>query len=469
MADILESVTGVADFVGYILVFLLTGAGIYFCIRTRGVQIRRIADSIRSVFGKNARTGSDGNKISSFHAFCIGVGTRVGIGNITGVAVALTTGGPGAIFWMWLLAVIGAATSFIETTLGQIYKEKSANGGFVGGLFFTIKNALKKPKFAAGVAILSLLTYGICTSGTFGSTVTTSIVDLTGLPVWAVALGICLLLGIIVIGGIKRVAKVSNVVVPIMAGAYILLAVIVVCCNITELPGVIALIFTEAFSLEAGIGGLLGGAILVGVQRGLFSNEAGDGSMVMISSAADVAHPARQGLVQTFGVFIDTLVICSATAFMILVGGEALGVNGENISMISSLSSSGAMGMAVAIVLTVFIFVFAITSMMGTFSMGEMSLRFLTKNERIITLAKIGILILVFILSITTMDIVWKLNDIAMGVHTIVNVIVILILAKYALEALRDFEKQRKAGVEEPVFTKDALSNPDGVTVWEKK
>ena len=469
MTSILEGVTGVSDIIGYILVFLLTGAGIYLWIRTRGVSIRLIGESIKTIFGKTSRLSSNGKSITSFHAFCIGLGTRVGIGNITGVAIALVAGGPGAIFWMWLLAIISSITSFVETTLGQIYKEKGSNGEFIGGLFFTIKNALKKPKFAAGIAILSLLTYGICTTGTFGSTVTTSIVDLTGFPVWAVGLGICLIVGIVVIGGIKRVAKVSSVVVPLMALAYIILAVIVICCNITAVPGVIALIFSEAFSLKAGIGGLLGGAVIVGVQRGLFSNNGGDGSMTMISSTADVPHPVHQGLAQSFGVFIDTLVICTATAFMILVGGEFLGLESGSTTLISSISSSGTVAVVASIILSVFIFIFSITSMFGTFSMGEISLRFLMKNERAITLAKVGILVLVYILSISTMDVVWKLNDIAMGVHTIINVVIVLLLSKYALQALRDFEKQKKEGIKTPVFTKDALSKQDGVTVWDKK
>ena len=243
-----------------------------------------------------------------------------------------------------------------------------------------------------------------------------------------------------------------------MALAYIILAVIVICCNITAVPGVIALIFSEAFSLKAGIGGLLGGAVIVGVQRGLFSNNGGDGSMTMISSTADVPHPVHQGLAQSFGVFIDTLVICTATAFMILVGGEFLG-----------LESAGTVAVVASIILSVFIFIFSITSMFGTFTMGEISLRFLMKNERAITLAKVGILVLVYILSISTMDVVWKLNDIAMGVHTIINVVIVLLLSKYALQALRDFEKQKKEGIKTPVFTKDALSKQDGVTVWDKK
>ena len=457
--------------VGYVLIVVLFLFGMTYTIKTKGVQFRMLKESVRLTFSGLAGEAvkKKNTFVSSFQAFCVSMGARIGVGNIAGVAIAIMTGGPGAIFWMWLFAIIGAATSFVECTIGQIYKERQNDGLYHGGPAYYIKNGLKKPKFALFMAVLVIVAYPFLFTGVQANTVAIAFSDAFGVSQVLMALAVTLFAALIICGGVLRVAKVSSWLVPLMAVVYLGIALIIILMNITAVPQMLALIFTEAFSLKAGIGGLIGGVIVIGVQRGMFSNEAGVGSMPNVVSAAKVKHPAEQGLIQSLGVFIDTLVVCSATAFIVLLFGDYQSFGTTGVQLVQDILGAGFLGAAAPYLIAFFTLVFAFTCIISYYSMGEANVKFLSGKKSAMVIFRVLVIIMIFISCVMSLDLIWALNDIFLGIMAVTNIFALTFLGKHAVEALQDYRKQKKAGVEKPVFTPSCLSNADGVSVWPEK
>ena len=442
---------------GYILIALLIGAGLYFTIRTKFVQFRLLGESIRVI----KEPKKDEKSISSFQALMVSTASRVGTGNIVGVTGAIIAGGPGAVFWMWIIALVGGASAFIESTLAQIYKKKGETGSY-GGPAYYIKQALHSPALGGAFAIALILTY----MGGFNALASYNMTDFvkvyfpgdnTTLIIGAV---IAVLAGIVILGGGKRISQVTQYMVPIMAMIYIAVALIVVIMNIGNLPMVIGKIFSEAFSAQSVFGGLFGAAMMNGIKRGLYSNEAGIGSAPNAAASADVSHPVKQGLVQMLSVFLDTLVICTATAFMILCTNldpalyvDAAG-NTMNAAYIqdSLVMNFGAFG---SLFITAALALFAFTTLIGNYYYAEMNINYLIKgatdNKAFMLVYRLVAVFIIFIGAQFSAGLAWDLADVLMGFMALINVPVCLILGGTAFKALEDYVAQRKAG-KDPVF-----------------
>jgi len=491
-----DIVSNSSTWVWYVAFVFLIGFGIYATFRSKGVQINRIGEACKVAFtGIKEKKGK--HVISSFQAFCVSMGARIGVGNIAGVATALVMGGPGAIFWMWVFAIIGAATSFVENTIGQIYKEKKGDGYFHGGPAYYVKNGLGKPKFAIFMAILVIVTYGLCFIGVqanqASSSLQTAFGDIFGgstivLPGGAtfttltivIAIILAVLTAVIVFGGIRRVARASTVIVPIMAVLWMLLALILILVNFTQVSAVIETIFSYAFGARAFIGGGMGAMIMWGLKRGVFSNEAGIGSIPNVSASAHVKHPVKQGLMQSLGVLIDTLVVCSATAFVLIIytnqvyplydfAAQGLDSTLAGAPLVSEALSASFLGSAAPYILAAFLLVFAFSSLISYYSMSETNLKFITEKKGAVVLLRILIVVMVFFSSIWSMSLAWNLADIFQALMGIFNVAILVFLVKHAWSALSDYFNQKADGVEEPVFDPKVLSNQKGITCWPPK
>lgn len=471
--------------------------GLLFSVLTRFMQVRHIKEMFVLMFsGKKSKKG-----ISSFQALSIALSGRVGTGNIAGTATAIGMGGPGAVFWMWLIAFIGAATAYIESTLGQIYKEEKETE-YRGGPAYYIEKGMGKKWFAVIFAVAALLAMLVLMPGVQSNAIAGAVTTAFGIDEWIVGLLIIVLLGVIIIGGVKWIANAAQVIVPFMALAYVIVAAIIIFMNFSELPGVISLIFTSAFGAEELFGGIIGSAIAWGVKRGIYSNEAGQGTGAHPAAAAEVSHPAKQGLVQAASVYIDTLLICSATAFMILFTGmynvqdegaakgadpyiftgafSADELSGEaQITFAKSIEEGAAFtqyavdsslpgfgGPFVAIAL----FFFAFTTIMAYYYIAETNVAYLFsgKAEKIgIWVAKFAILGATFYGTIRESKLAWGMGDVGLGLMVWINVIAILIIMKPALVALKDYEKQKKEG-KDPTFDPKALGIK-GADFWERR
>jgi len=438
----------------YVLVYLLVAAGIYFTIRTRFVQFRYFTRMLGQLF--HSRTGGDG--ISSFQAFCVGLASRVGTGNIAGVAIALTVGGPGAIFWMWVVALIGMATALIEATLGQIFKVRAADGTFRGGPAFYIQRGLGSRPAGMLFAVLLVFTFGFAFNMVQANAISDVLNTTYEIEQQYTTIGLLVLAAPVLFGGVRRVAKVAEVVLPLMALAYVSLALLIVALNITAVPQVLGQIIGGAFGINEMAGGFTGGiaaAMLNGVKRGLFSNEAGMGGAPNVAATATVTHPVKQGLIQSLGVFVDTIVICSATAFIILVSGPEIYDPSTPTKMAGASLTQAAvaegLGAWTTWLMTVLVFVFAFSSVLGNYVYAEINLFFLGAKYRAINVFRVLVLIAIAIGSLARLDAVWGLADISMGLMAIVNLVAIVLLGRWAFAALRDYQNQVSTG-RDPVF-----------------
>ena len=472
------------EFIGHINNFLwgpwmiygCLAVGLLFSILTRFLQVRLVKDMVVQMFrGQKSDAG-----VSSFQALAIALSGRVGTGNIAGTATAIAFGGPGAVFWMWAIAFIGASSAFIESTLAQIYKVKD-QGQYRGGPAYYIEKGIGLKWYAVIFAIAALLAMSILMPGIQSNSIAIGMENAFNLPRWITGVAIVIILGIIILGGVKRIANVAQLVVPFMAIAYMLMAIIIIGMNITELPGVLKLIFSSAFSFDSTFGGMIGAAIAWGVKRGVYSNEAGQGTGPHAAAAAEVSHPVKQGLVQAFSVYIDTLLVCSATAFMILftgmynvqldsgdgafvvenLPGVEAGPGYTQAAIDYAMPGSGIGAGFVAIAL----FFFAFTTIMAYYYMAETNVAYLLKGnaEKVgIFVLKIVILITTFLGTIREAGLAWALGDVGLGLMCWLNLIAILIIAKPALIALKDYEAQKKEG-KDPVFdpTKLGIKNAD--------
>lgn len=441
---------------GKILIVVLIALGLVFTLVSRFVQFRyflRMFGIVRQAFHHEA------GHLSSFQALALSVAGRVGAGNIAGVAVALTLGGPGAIFWMWVVGLVGMATSFFECTLAQVYKNAQPDGTYRGGPAYYIDRALRQRWMAMLFSVLLLITFGFAFCALQSYTVATSLEDAFAIPPYVSGIGLVVILGLIIFGGIRRIADVAEIVVPVMAIGYFLMAIVVIVLKIDEVPGVFALIFRGAFGLEPAFAGGIGAAILLGVKRGLFSNEAGLGSAPNVAAVAFVPHPANQGIVQSFSVFIDTLVMCTCTALIILLSGvlvpgtELGGVAMTQSALAAEVGEWGRQFVSIALLL------FAFTSIMYNYYLGENSLNFFSEeNKKLFTGYRIFVLALVMWGSMQDLSTVFAFADVTMGLLALVNLIALALLFKIGLRVMKDFDNQYTMG-QKPVF--DPTKFPD--------
>lgn len=439
----------------YVLIILLVSSGLYFTLRTKFVQFRMLPEMLRLI-GKSNQKNEKG--ISSFQAFCISAASRVGIGNLAGVAIAITTGGPGAIFWMWIIALIGAATGFIEATLAQIYKVKDGDT-YRGGPAYYMEQALQKRWLGVCFAILISITYGIAFNSVQANTLANAFHASFGVDKALMGILVAIGVAIVIFGGVQLIAKVSEVVVPVLAGAYILVAFIVVLMNFTQLPDILLLIFQSAFGLKEAAGGALGAAIMNGIKRGLFSNEAGMGSAPNAAATAEVSHPVQQGLLQAFGVFLDTIIICSATAFIILISGLYNSTETDGI-LLTQQALSSTLGPWAGTFVAFLVFFFAFTTIIGNYYYGQTNIEFIKgKNSKVyLNIYRFIVVGIVIFGSTASLELVWSLADVFMALMACLNLIVILKLGKIAFVALDDYISQRKQG-HDPVFRSSLIKN----------
>jgi AGCS family alanine or glycine:cation symporter len=439
---------------------LLIGTGLYFTFRTKFVQFRLIGEMFR-LLGEGARADKKG--VSSFQAFCISTASRVGTGNLAGVAIAITTGGPGAVFWMWLIALIGSASAFIESTLAQIYKVKDGNT-FRGGPAYYMEKALNARWMGVTFAVLISLTFGLAFNSVQANTITSALNGSFGINKIIIAIVLSIITAVVIFGGIKRVATVSEIMVPIMAGGYILIALYIMIMNISELPGVIVLIFESAFGVSEVAGGALGAAMINGIKRGLFSNEAGMGSAPNAAATADVSHPVKQGLIQALGVFVDTLLICSSTAFIILLSGLYTSTESNGI-LLTQNALETSMGSWAGIFLAIIVFLFCFSSVVGNYYYGETNIEFINTNKLWLNIYRVAVVGMVAFGSLASLSFVWSLADLLMGLMAIINLIAIVLLGKIATSALNDYLKQKASG-KDPVFHVSNIKGLKNVEAW---
>ncbi|MDQ0230352.1 alanine/glycine:cation symporter family protein [Metabacillus malikii] len=444
----------------YVLIVMLIGIGLYFTFRTKFVQFRMIGEMFRLI-GEGATADKKG--VSSFQAFCISTASRVGTGNLAGVAIAITTGGPGAVFWMWLIALIGSASAFIESTLAQIYKVKDGDT-FRGGPAYYMEKALNARWMGVTFAVLISLTFGLAFNSVQANTITSALSESFGFNKVVIAIVLAVITAIIIFGGIKRIAKVSEIIVPIMAGAYIILALIIMVLNITELPGVFVLIFDNAFGISEVAGGALGAAMMNGIKRGLFSNEAGMGSAPNAAATADVSHPVKQGLIQSFGVFVDTLLICSSTAFIILLSGLYTSTESDGI-VLTQNALDASLGSWAGIFLSIIVLLFCFSSVVGNYYYGETNIDFINTNKIWLLIYRVAVVGMVAFGSLASLNFVWNLADLFMGLMAIINLIAIVLLGKISIAALNDYTKQ-KANGRNPIFHVTNIKGLKNVEAW---
>lgn len=452
---------------GYILIIMLVAGGLFFTLRTRFAQFRLFGQQIRSVTEKPA----DGKSVSSFQALMVSTASRVGTGNIVGVSTALCLGGFGSVFWMWVIAIIGGASALIESTLAQIYKKRGPNGSY-GGPAYYIEAAFKCRPLAIVFSVLLILTYGfgfnMLASYNLQSTFSAySFYNEKWTPL-IIGLILAVLVGYCLFGGGKRVIKVTSFLVPIMGVAYILIALIIVFINIISLPSVFSRIFTEAFDLQAIFGGFSGSCVMYGIKRGLYSNEAGVGSAPNASASAEVSHPVKQGLVQVLSVFIDTVLVCSATAFMCMCSGIEPSADISGAPYVQA-SLSAVLGQFGPIFITVAMILFAFTTLLGNLYYVDQCIFYIMKrvpSKKFMTAYHIIASLLVLLGAVLSADLLWNIADITMGAMAIINIPVIVILSKYAVRALNDYDKQRKEG-KDPVFHAKDIGLPHEVDYWD--
>ncbi|WP_079528536.1 alanine/glycine:cation symporter family protein [Halobacillus hunanensis] len=450
---------------GYILVAALLGFGLYFTIRLNFAQFRYIPEMFRVLFDKRA-ISADGKKgTSPFQAFTISTASRVGTGNLAGVAAAISVGGPGAVFWMWMVAILGGASSFIESTLAQVYKIPDKDQ-YRGGPAYYMEKGLNNRMLGIIFAITITFTYGLVFSSVQSNTIRLAFERSFDIERWTMGIILTIITALIIFGGLKRIAQVTQFVVPIMAIFYIILAAYVLIANLPQLPQMIGMIFQGAFGFREIAGGTFGGMILVGVKRGLFSNEAGMGSAPNAAATSEVSHPVKQGLIQTLGVFTDTLLICSATAVIILFSGEYVNTDLDGVQL-TQLAFETQLGRWAAIFIAVAIFLFAFSSIIGNYYYGETNIEFIKESATGMFIYRLAVLAMVLFGAVAEFGLVWSLADLTMGIMALINLYAIFRLSKVAYAALKDYNRQRKEG-KDPVFYQDHLPGVKGMEYWRR-
>lgn len=457
-------VTASNDFLWtYVLIAVLIGCSLYFTLRSRGVQFRMIGEMFR-LLGESTNKHDGKKHVSSFQAFAVSVATRVGTGNLAGVATAIAIGGPGAVFWMWIIALLGSASAFIESTLAQLFKKRHKDS-FIGGPAFYILKGLKQPWLAALFAVLISVTFGLSYNSIQSNTICSAMNVAFGFDPIIVGIVLAGISLVVIFGGIHRIARVSSILVPLMALGYLLLALFVIFRHLDLIPQVFTLIFQDAFGIRPIAGGGIAATLMNGIKRGLFSNEAGEGSAPNVAATASTSHPVKQGLIQALGVFTDTLVVCSCTAFIILFSGVDIQGGPGGIALTQSaleaeIGHFGTVFIAVAILL------FAYSSIIGNYYYGEANIHFLTRKKWVMSLYRFlsgGVMVIFGALA--SLDLVWSIGDLCMALLTACNLYAIVLLSKYAFRLLNDYCAQKKAG-RNPVFHRSSMPELD-LDCWE--
>lgn len=441
---------------GYVIIAVLVGCGVWFTVRMRFVQFRMLGEMVRLLNDSPVKVKGQERHISSFQAFTVSLASRIGTGNLAGVATAIVVGGPGAVFWMWVMALFGAATAFVESTLGQLYKLRHSES-FIGGPAYYIQRGLHCRWMAVLFAILITVTFGLANNSVQTNTICGAMEGAFGWHPTVVGIVLMVLTLLVVFGGIQRIARVSSILVPLMALGYLILALVIIVMNIHLIPHVFKVIIESAFGLEQAVGGTVGAAIMNGVKRGLFSNEAGEGSAPNAAATAAVSHPVKQGFIQALGVFTDTLVVCSCTAFIILISGfyEHPQLNGIMLTQEALESQVGPLG---PIFIALAILMFAYSSMIGNYYYGEANIRFMTNRPIVLTVYRIlsgGVMVMLgALLSLNT---VWSIIDFCMALLTACNLVAIILLGKYVFRLLDDYTSQRQRGIKSPTFHRSQI------------
>lgn len=455
--DILNSwISAINDVLwSYILIIMLLGCAIWFTFKTRFVQFRMIKEMIKLLGDSTEKTKNGEKHISSFQAFAVSLASRVGTGNLAGVATAIVVGGPGAVFWMWIIALLGASSAFVESTLAQLYKRRGKDS-FIGGPAYYMERGLGLRWMGVFFAVLISITFGFAFNSVQSNTICAAWEGAFGFDHRIIGGILTVLTILIIFGGIQRIAKVSSIIVPVMALGYVALALGIVLFNIGKLPAVLELIINNAFGWEQAIGGSIGAALMQGIKRGLFSNEAGMGSAPNVAATADVSHPVKQGLIQTLGVFTDTLIICTCTAFIILFSGAPLdgSVNGVQLTQHALTNEVGSVG---SIFVAIAILLFAFSSIIGNYYYGEANIRFVTQKKSVLFTYRLLVGGMVMFGALASLDLAWSLADITMGLMTICNLIAISLLSRQAFLLLKDYIAQKQKGIISPVFDKNSI------------
>ncbi|MEY7974028.1 alanine/glycine:cation symporter family protein [Saccharomonospora xinjiangensis] len=474
MDALMELIGEVNDvFWTYLVIPILVLLGLYFTVRTAGVQFRMIPQMLRDLRGAPEKAPDGKRSISSFQAFSISAAARIGTGNVAGVAIAIAVGGPGAVFWMWVMAIIVGALAFAESTLAQLFKVRDRHG-YRGGPAYYMQHGLNARWMGVIFAVVIIFTFGfsfnMVQANSITDVVSTSITTITGdaepsgwlAPVIGIAL--VALVGVVILGGVRRIAYVASLAVPFMALIYLLVGLVVVGMNVEKVPEVFAGIIGSAFGFEQIGGAAVGTAIMQGIRRGLFSNEAGMGSAPNAGASAAVSHPAKQGLAQTLGVYFDTLIVCSITAFIILVSDP---VYGEDVgAALTQTALETNLGSWAVHLLTVIVFLLAFTSVLGNTFYGEANLRFLTGNDRVVPVFRLAVLGMLYLGAVSSLDLVWSFADVTMGVMAVVNLLAVAPLGALVIRLLKDYERQRKDGLD-PVFTRESMPDVRGIQCWD--
>lgn len=447
---------------------ILVLLGLYFTIRSGVVQFRLIPEMFRTLTDKTPRDANgEPQSVSAFQAFTISAASRVGVGNIAGVGTAIAIGGPGAIFWMWTMAFVGGASSFIESTLGQLYKVRDKDG-FRGGPAYYMQHGLKARWMGIVFAVILIVCFPFAFSSLQANTITATVSASFGGEVgwipWIVGIALAILTALVVFGGLRRIASVTQAVVPAMALGYLLLGLVIVGMNIDALPGVFASIYTQAFGFNEVVGATIGVIIMNGVKRGMFSNEAGLGSAPNAGASAAVTHPVKQGLVQTLGVYFDTFLVCSITAFIILVSTPDLANAAQGIGLTQNAIVSN-LGEWSNVLLSIIIFLLAFSSILGNYYYGESNIEFITTNRTVLTVYRTLVVVIILVGSVASAEVIWNTADGIMGLMALVNLVAIALLSGVAFKLLRDYSQQRREG-KDPVFTRDRLPEVSGIQSW---
>ncbi len=466
MTDMItQAITLLNDhFLGYVLMAALLFAGLYFTVATRFVQFVRPKEMLRLMVDKTGGPKEKGH-ISSFQAFSISTASRVGTGNIAGVAIAITAGGPGAVFWMWLIAVIGAASAFAESTLAQVYKVKTG-AHFRGGPAYYMQTALGNRKLGLAFSVIITLTFAFVFNSVQSNTIAQSLATTFQIDSSLTGIVLAALTAVIIFGGLKRIAKFSAIIVPIFALGYIAITVLVVLLNLEKLPGVLGLIVSDAFSLRNVAGGALGATIMTGARRGLFSNEAGMGSAPNAAATANISHPVKQGYVQAFSVFIDTLVICSCTAFIVMLTDyqSFQGLEGIALTQKALTQEIGSFG---DYFISASVLLFAFTSIIGNYYYGQANVEFLTRNRLVMALFRTGVSVMVLLGAVLQLKLVWNMADLFMTIMALMNIYAILRLRRQVLDVLADYRRQKDQG-QEPQFNPANVPSVKHADAWVK-
>ena len=468
--ETLNSIVGQINTVlwSYVLIALLILSGLLYTIRTGFAQGRLLGDMVALITGKLSSL-RDGEKkvagqVTGFQAFCIAVASHVGTGNLAGVAIAVAVGGPGALFWMWVIALLGGATSLIENTLAQTYKVKEGNG-FRGGPSYYMEKALGQKTLGYIFSVIVIVTFAFVFNTVQANTIAQAFETTFNMSSVVAGVILAALTALIIFGGLNRIANVVSFMVPIMAIGYVIVALYVLIVNAVHIPALFMSIIEAAFGIKQAVGGAIGVAMLQGIKRGLYSNEAGMGSAPNAAATSNVSHPVKQGLLQAFGVFVDTILICSATGFIVLLYPEynTIGEKGIKLTQLALSHSVGAWG---AGFITLCIFLFAFSSLVGNYYYGEANLEFLTKSKTSMLVFRVLTVACVYLGSVASLGLVWDIADVSMGIMALMNIVVIAILSPKAIAIINDYIKQRKEG-KNPVFRAKDIPGLENTECWD--